>query len=57
MIGDWRVDQLTERVDRIERERREERQRTFERNSRILLTLIWMLNTAIVALAIAGAAG
>lgn len=56
MIDDWRearLDRLTERVDRIEREKREESQRRFERNSRALLTTIWMLNAVIVALAIA----
>jgi hypothetical protein len=58
MSYDWRearLDRLTERVDLIEQERREERQRAFERNARILLTLVWMMNAVIVTLAIASA--
>lgn len=44
---------MEERVDRIERERREEHQRAFERRAHVLVTLIWMLNAAIVALTVA----
>jgi hypothetical protein len=53
MSDDWRLDRLTERVDRIEKERWDERQRALDRNARILLTIIWMTNAVIVALAIA----
>jgi hypothetical protein len=60
MSEDWRearIDRLTERVDRIERERREERQRSFERTSQVFLWIVWLMNAAIIALAIAKAAG
>jgi hypothetical protein len=56
MSDDWRVDRLTERVDRIEQEKWEERQRAFERNARVLLSFIWLMNAAIIALVIARAA-
>jgi hypothetical protein len=53
MSDDWRLDRLTERVDRIEQERWDERQHALERNARILLTIVWMTNAAIIALTIA----
>jgi hypothetical protein len=56
MSDDWRVDRLTERVDRIEQEKWEERQRAVERNARVLLSFIWLMNAAIIALVIARAA-